>query len=83
MKTRRAWNHGHPAVLLVGLMLILFGLATLTGLVAMLYDESLSRRLVLLGIPTTLLTEVLGITAALTGGAIFAAAWANRRQKSS
>lgn len=81
MKMRRAWNRGHPALLLAGLVLSLSGLVILTGLAAMLYDESLSSGLVLLGIPTTLLIEVLGVVAAFAGGAILAAAWAAWRRK--
>lgn len=82
MKARAAWNHSHPALALAGITLIVFGVAVLIGLAAMLYDERLNRELVLLGIPITLLSQAMGLAAVFTGAAVFAAGWAPRRRKS-
>jgi hypothetical protein len=79
MMAKRRWSPGHPALLLLGSVLALSGLLILLGLAATLYDERWSARLVSLGIPGALLSELVGLTAAVVGGAIIAAAWVRRR----
>jgi len=69
-----------PVIVATGVLLMLTGITILVGLGLGIYTQRGSVMLMRTGIPTILLSEFVGLTAALSGAAIIAGVVAARRR---